>query len=164
LQFFNREDVMNFTEETRHSIKHLSSLIQLDVDAIQAYNQAIENTDVPEVRERLVEFRDDHERHVLNLSDEVRALGGEPPERKRDVKGFFIESFTAIRSRSTEGALKAMRMNEELINRTYEKALAAELTDNARRLVREAYEDEQSHLEYVTYALAEKRWEVRKAG
>lgn len=141
----------------------LIQLIHLDIDAALAYAQAIENVDMPEVAKRLTEFRRDHERHIDELSIEVRRLGGEPPERKRDVKGFFIEKFTAIRSKTgTEGALKAMRMNEELTNITYETALKTEMPESARAIVLRNRDDERRHLAYIQNAIKEKLWESRE--
>lgn len=140
--------------------EQLSQLIQLDIDAIHAYEQAIEKIDAQGVRRTLEEFKEDHERHVTQLSNEVRNLGGEPPDLSQDIKGVLIEGFTALRSATgTEGALKAMLSNEKLTNRQYEKALQKGLPSNIDALVRHNREDERRHLEYIERALERKVWQ-----
>jgi len=136
-------------------ISTLNDLLQLDVDAVHAYEQAIDNIDDQQVAARISEFRDDHERHIRDLGDAVTMLGGTPVEPSRDVKGFFIEGFTAIRSATgTEGALEAMRTNEVLTNNKYDKALEDELPEQVRSLVERNRDDERRHLQYIDDVLA----------
>lgn len=146
--------------DTNKAIKILSDLIHLDVDAIHAYDQAIDHIDVVAIKDRIIEFRDDHERHVTDLSAEIRRLGGEPPKRGRDLKGFFLEGFTAVRAATgTEGALKAMHTNEELTNRRYQDALDSGLPAEALDVVRRNREDERRHLAFIDQVLRDKMWE-----
>jgi len=139
---------------------HLSNLVQLDIDAIYAYEQAIEHIDVLRVQKQLRIFQGDHERHVVELSNYLRGMGEIPPERERDFKGFLIEGFTALRSLTgTEGALKAMVSNEETTTQHYRQALAMDLPAEARILIEHNYGDERQHLAYVKEALASRVWE-----
>lgn len=148
--------------DTKQVNKKLSKLMQLDVDAVRAYDQAIQNIDVATVRDNLSTFKSDHERHIEDLSAAIRRNGGTPPERKPDVKGFFIEGFTSIRSKSgTEGALKAMQGNEKLTNKTYQDALDSDLPADMRAIVKRNREDERRHLEYIEKALRDRVWEHR---
>jgi len=118
------------------SIKALQDLIHLDMDAIQAYGQAIDFCEHETVASQLRAFRADHERHVRDLADELRKLG-EEPKVKPDLKGFFIEAFTAIRSKGTHGALKAMLSNAKLTNARYQAALELQdLPESAREVIR----------------------------
>jgi uncharacterized protein (TIGR02284 family) len=142
-------------------ISELKSLIQLDVDAIRAYDQAIGNVDLPDVKARLTVFRQDHERHVSTLSPEVQRLGGKPPSNRPDVKGFLFQGFTAIRSMTgTEGALKAMQANEKLTNRDYGKAVSMAFPPDVMALVRGCADDERRHLEYIEQTLRMRPWEA----
>ena len=141
-------------------ISELSSLIQLDIDAIHAYDQAIKNIDVQEVKTRLTEFRRDHERHVADLSPEVQRLGGKPPAHKPDFKGFVIKGMTAVRSMTgTEGALKAMQTNEKLTNRNYAQATSKPFPDNIKPVLERNAADERRHLEYIEETLRMRPWE-----
>lgn len=149
------------TMNSEQLIKILSSLMHLDIDAVHSYEQVIEQIDIAEVKEELSEFRRDHERHVDQLENSIRELGGVPPERKRDLKGFIIEGFTAIRSRTgTKGALKAMLTNERITNKKYSECLNNSMPENIRSLVDNNYKDEQRHLAYVEVTLLS----LQKAG
>ena len=136
----------------------LNDLLRLDIDAIQAYKQAIDACEVPAIRDRLTEFMGDHERHVRDLRDAVRNLGAEPVE-KRDLKGFLIEGFTAISSRGDRSALMAMRGNEELTNRRYDAARKSEVPADVHELIERNYQDEARHLAWIKDAIQNRAWE-----
>lgn len=136
-------------------VDQLNSLIQLDIDAVHAYDQAIAQIDDQVIKSKIQTFQDDHRRHVADLSNEVRALGGTPTEFSRDFKGFLIEGFTALRSATgTDGALKAMKQNEELTNKTYREAVSWELSPTARAIVEKNAGDEELHLRYITETIS----------
>lgn len=141
-------------------IEELGSLAQLDIDAVHAYEQAIEKIDLPVIREHMMRYRDDHQRHVTELSAAIRELGGEPPEYSPDLKGFLISGFTSLRSMTgTEGALKAMLSNEKLTNKKYEQA--RDWPPNAyQELILKNYEDERRHIGYIEAAIENKAWET----
>ena len=146
--------------ETKDILRNLESLFKLDVDAVHAYDQALQKIDVPKVRERLMDFKADHERHVNDISSAIQRLGGNAPERSRDFKGFLIEGFTAIRSvTGTEGALRAMKTNENLTNKTYSGAVVWDLPEDIMKMVRRNRDDEQRHLQYINECINTKVWE-----
>jgi rubrerythrin len=131
------------------AIDLLNDLIQLDYDAIQTYEQALKRVDDDDhdVRRDLDSFRLDHERHVAELSSLITSMGDIAKDVGRDVKGVLLEGMTALRSvTGTVGALKAMRMNEKLTNRNYEKASHAGLPLEAVELVTKNLADERRHL------------------
>jgi uncharacterized protein (TIGR02284 family) len=141
-------------------IDKLNDLIALDLDAIDAYESAITRIDTVTVRERLREFQGDHHRHVRDLTEAVMRLGGSPRQRP-DIKGFFIKGFTAVTSMmGDESALRAMKSNEELTNRTYKKALAESFSSDVRTLIEKNFADEQRHLAYVEECLRNRVWEA----
>lgn len=131
-------------------IDELNNLIQLDIDAVRAYSQALGSVEDPEVSRQLTAFRGDHERHVTDLSALVRAAGGVPADAP-DLKGFFIEGMTAIRAMGGENAaLSAMRDNERLTNRRYQAALQLTgLPDDVRGVIAANREDERRHLAWI---------------
>jgi uncharacterized protein (TIGR02284 family) len=146
----------------RETIETLNDLIQLDMDAVQAYRQAIEACDRELIRSKLTEFRGDHERHIQDLSRQVTALGGEP-KQERDFTGYIVEGFTAIVSHGDHSALLAMRGNEELTNKQYKDALEETLPESARIVVQGNFEDEQRHLAWIKGALDSKLYEETRA-
>jgi len=143
-------------EET---VATLNDLIQLDIDAVHAYQQAIDACEIPEVRDRLTAFQGDHQRHVSELGAVVRTLGGQPPEGK-DLKGFVIEGFTAIMSMGDRTALLAMRGNEELTTRRYDAARRANVAGDALQIIEGNYADEVRHLDWIKQAIDRKIWET----
>jgi len=140
--------------------KKLIELAQLDIDAAYAYEQALGSIEHSAIHAQISSFRDDHLRHINELSALIRQLGEEPPAHTKDFKGFLIAGFTAIRSMTgTEGALKAMQGNEKLTNKTYQEALSWDLTPDARALIEKNYADEKRHLQYITTTLEARSWE-----
>ncbi|MFW5774877.1 MAG: DUF2383 domain-containing protein [Chitinivibrionales bacterium] len=141
--------------------KKLSSLVQLDIDAAHAYGQAIDKIDIPEVKQTLGTYKQDHEKHVDALSKIIRDMGDVPPEKGRDFKGFMIEGFTALMSLTGDkNAITAMENNEKLTNKKYSEALGwQELTPEAKLVVEGNYKDEQQHLSYIQKIISEKVWE-----
>lgn len=145
-------------------IDELNSLIKLDFDAARAYDQAIDEIDVPTIRDQLTQFRNDHERHVSNLTSLVRRYGGQPAEHSRDIKGFVIEGLTAVRSKmGTESALNAMRSNEQLTNRNYQQAVNMNFPTDISEQLERNFTDEQRHLQYIEQAIAGRIWEPSEA-
>jgi len=142
-------------------IKYLNSLRQLDIDAANAYEDAMKRTSDPEIREQLASFKLDHERHINDLGTELQKLGDTSwSNRKADLKGLLIEGFTKLRSATgTEGALKAMRMNEMMTTRNYKEAHGLDFPSDIRSLIAANYEDEQRHLKYIEQAINDRAWE-----
>jgi uncharacterized protein (TIGR02284 family) len=142
-------------------IEELNELIRYDYDAIGAYNTAIDDIKELSAREPLREFRGDHERHVLELSALVRGLGGEAAE-KPDIKGVVRKTMTKMFGLGgTEGTLKAMRSNEEVLNKTYAHHLTLDFPDDIKEVIRRNYQDEQRHLAWVESALQTRIWEAQ---
>jgi hypothetical protein len=125
---------------------HLNRLIQLDFDAAGTYREALLHIDDPAAASDLQSFLVDHERHVMELTSIVRDLGGVPLHAHRDFKGALMEGMTKLRSRGTLGALRAMRLNEKLTNRGYDKASTVYMPPIGQVIVAENYADERRHL------------------
>lgn len=139
----------------------LTSLIKLDVDAVEAYQEALKKIENPSIHQRVGQFMNDHQRHIKRLSDLLRLAGEEVPEQKKDIKGFFIKGMTSFRSiTGEEGALKAMQTNEQLTNKTYKEAFEDwDLDPDARIIVSDNYEDEKRHLTYINEVIETRSWE-----
>jgi rubrerythrin len=136
-------------------LNQLEKLIQLDVDATHAYDQAIKNVDEQVIKDKLLLFQGDHRRHIDLLSAKVLELGGTPPELSSDFKGFFISGFTALRSLTgTKGALEAMETNEKLTTSKYQDAAKLVWPTDISSLIQSNLADEQRHLSFVREAIA----------
>lgn len=140
--------------DAKETADKLKPLIQLDIDAVSAYNQAIDQVKESDVREQLIEYRDDHERHIAVLSEVVQSYGESPPERSKDFKGFLIQGFTTLMGvGGTQAALQAMENNEKLTNKKYKEATGWDLDLQLKKIIAGNYDDEQKHLEYIQQKL-----------
>ncbi len=140
----------------------LNDLIALDIDAVNAYEEAIKRMSVGFIQERLKQFQGDHQRHIRDLTAVVDRLGGKP-RTKPDVKGFVIKGFTAVTSAmGDEGALKAMQSNEKLTNKTYKDALDFAWPDDVTVIIQRNFADEQRHLAFVEECLRTRAWEQQQ--
>lgn len=147
--------------EREEMIKRLNDLIQLDVDAVEAYDHAIKHAGYEDIRKRFRGFQDDHRAHIRNLTEMVQKYGGTPAQPKPDLKGYLIEGFTALMSLTgTKSTLQAMKSNEKLTNKKYEEAAALELPEDVMRLLRVNLAQERAHLEFIEEILTIPRREL----
>lgn len=138
----------------------LAELVQLDLDAVLAYDRALSALDPGPIATELAGFKLDHQRHIVELSRAMLALGATPPEAKPDVKGSLLGGVTALRARlGTEQALQAMRGNEQLTTSTYARMLAKPFPPDVLELVRRGAADEQRHLAWIERALDTRLWD-----
>jgi uncharacterized protein (TIGR02284 family) len=142
-------------------LKRLDDLLAVDIDAVNAYQEAIDRISVSSVQDQLRQFKEDHQRHIRELSECVTRFG-EKPREKGDFKGFFLKGFTAVSSMmGDEAALKAMRQNEQITNRSYEKALEEEgLPDDVRAIFERGLADEKRHLAVIEEMIRTRAWET----
>jgi rubrerythrin len=142
----HQQAMASYERWIRRVCDDLNKLLQLDVDAACTYREALEHVDDDQVRRDLEGFLADHERHVMELSTIIRELGGTPIEPERDFKGALLEGMTRLRSRGTLSALRAMRLNEKLTNRSYDKAADRHVPPLAAAVIMENANDERRHL------------------
>jgi uncharacterized protein (TIGR02284 family) len=140
-------------------IEELNELIRFDFDAIGAYDSAINDMKDVAVRNPLIQFRGDHERHVMNLSEIVHKLGGTPVD-KPGLMGVVRKTMTRVAGLGgTELTLRAMRSNEEVLNKAYGHHLSLDLPDDIKDVIRRNYGDEQRHMAWIEDALRTRLWE-----
>jgi len=139
--------------------QQLAKLLELNLDAARAYEQALDEVELPSVNEHLVNFQADHDRHVLELAEEIRNLGETPPESGSDLFGFRTEGFASIPQQSgTESALQILEADEKLTAMLYRAARDWDLPPAAAEAVRRHYEEEQVHLEFIRKELRKRVW------
>lgn len=130
----------------------LENLIQLDYDAIGAYDTAIDKLENATLRAKMTTFRQDHERHVRELSAQLRSLGAEPP-LGADLKGLLTKGKVFLANLMGDQAiLIAMRTNEDDTNQAYEQAISR--TDihsypELLRILQASLGDERRHREWI---------------
>jgi uncharacterized protein (TIGR02284 family) len=140
-------------------IEELNELIRFDFDAVGAYNSAINDIKEIPVRDPLIQFRGDHERHIQDLSAIVTRIGGKPVDAP-GLKGVVRKTMTKVAGLGgTELTLKAMKSNEEVLNKTYAHHVTLDFPDDIKEVIRRNYGDEQRHLAWVEDALQNRIWE-----
>lgn len=138
----------------------LNDLLKLEYDAVHAYITAIKHIDDDEISDKLIEFMSDHNRHVLQLSERVRAEGGEPQARP-DLKGPFLKGLTGIMSRlGDKNALRVMNQNEALTNRAYDAAVDEDFPQDVCDMLFAFRGDEHRHKAWIEQALEGERAEA----
>lgn len=131
----------------------LNDLIKLDYDAIEAYEAAVKRADDDTLRNRLMEFLQDHQRHTQNLGQEVRRLGGSPADSAGMMRLLTEGSVLLGAFMEDRGVLKAMSKNEAVTNRAYERALEKLGNHPAGAVVQQNRDDERRHKAWIDQQL-----------
>jgi uncharacterized protein (TIGR02284 family) len=136
--------------------KMLNDLIALDHDAIDAYQSAVDRVQDYMVQQQLRAFMADHERHVRELSDLVRAHGGSPPTGG-DFKRVLTKGKVVIGNlMGDRGILMAMKSNEDDTNQAYEQAnRRTDLPIDVREVLQRNLSDERRHRAWIEDRLSQ---------
>lgn len=128
----------------------VTKLIELDYDAIEAYDEAITRLENAEFRAKLSEFRDDHKRHTENLAPFL-SQHGRPVPQKGNIKRVLTKGKVVIASLMGDKAiLMAMKTNEEDTNTAYERAVNHSTAPASLRDVFQAnLADERRHRQWI---------------
>jgi rubrerythrin len=139
------------TESTLPSL--VENLLLLEHDAIAAYEQTIQRLENPSYKQKIAEFRADHDRHVQELTQLATAVGAKP-YREGDAKQMLTTGKVALASIMGDSAiLTAMRSNEEDTVTAYERASRhTEATPEARAIFERAHADELRHRDWMSNA------------
>ncbi|EYF04178.1 PA2169 family four-helix-bundle protein [Chondromyces apiculatus] len=128
----------------------LKDLIELDYDAIEAYEAAIERMDDMRDRAQLSTFLADHRRHVNDLSLFMHDLGGTPPDGG-DIKRILTKGKVVLGGLLGDRAvLTAMKTNEDDTNTAYERALKRnDIPARIRAVFQRNLADERRHRDWI---------------
>lgn len=134
-------------------VKNLNDLIELDYDAIAAYQAAIDRLEDNNYKAQLAIFMQDHENHISALSQLVSQEGGAPAD-KGDMKVILTKGKVVIADLAgDEAILKAMLMNEEVTNKSYENEVTKHYPQPIQSILQEHLDDERRHKEWLEVAL-----------
>lgn len=143
-------------EDNLHSL--LKHLIELDYDAIEAYEAAVERIDNPAFKRSLELFRQDHVAHIRNLGDILRARGETPPNGPT-AKHLLTKGKVVLADMAGDTSiLRAMLSNEGDTNTAYERAVNNKhVTSEIREVLRSNYADEQKHKHWLENAIHQQK-------
>ncbi len=133
----------------------LNDLLQLNHDAIGAYDIAIEKLADRDHANQILGFRRDHERHIQELNELVAALGGEAKNQPH-LTGPFKQALQSLGALGGDrGVLAAFRQNELQVRSKYElyAAKANHWPQNVKRAIDRNALDEERHYRWVADAL-----------
>lgn len=146
------------TQLDPQQIEKLCDLIQLDRDAVEAYEAAINRIDAANFRARLSDFKTDHERHIADLSAIVRQNGHRPPT-EGDFKRFLTQGKVVLGDLiGNRGILRAMLSNEKDTNQQYEEAIADPMLvthPEVRAVLERNLADERRHKAWIEAQLGD---------
>ncbi|MEX1198550.1 MAG: DUF2383 domain-containing protein [Pseudohongiellaceae bacterium] len=131
--------------DAKEIVSDLNNLIELDYDAIAAYQAAIERLETDAYKMKLTEFLGDHERHTVELGKLVAGEGGKPSS-EGDAKKFLTKGKVVMADLAgDEAILKAMKSNEEQTNSKYEDAVEQGYPENIQKVLQRGLADERRH-------------------
>jgi uncharacterized protein (TIGR02284 family) len=136
---------MSTVTDSKEVVSKLNNLIELDYDAIAAYQSAIERLENQSYKTKLGEFLADHQRHITELSKAVREEGGEP-QSDGDAKKVLTKGKVVLADlMGDEAILKAMKTNEDQTTSKYEKALTDGFPESIQPILQKGLADERRH-------------------
>lgn len=136
----------------------LEALVELDHDAIEAYEAAIERITDASDKRALEGFLLDHRRHVTELTALIARFGGRVATGP-DVKSWLTRGKVVVMGLAGDSAiLFAMKTNEEDTNTAYERAVSRDdVTDDVRVLLERNLADERRHRAWIEARLSSPR-------
>ena len=136
-------------------IDGLNDLLQLDHDAIGAYDIAIERLEDRDHANQILGYRRDHERHIQELNELIAALGG-TAKNQPHLTGPFKQALQALGAIGGDrGILTSFRQNELQVRSKYEMyaARANHWPENVKRAIDRNALDEEKHYRWVADTL-----------
>lgn len=131
-------------------VAELNDLLQLDHDAVAAYTLAIQGLPMDTYRETLGRFRDDHERHVAELSELIRRLGGVPVGLPHLPTGAFKLAVQGLGNLGDHRAvLLAFKTNEGQVRDKYRRQARRPHPPEVHEVVVRAADDEERHYRWA---------------
>ncbi len=140
---------------TTEVVDGLNDLLQLDHDAVGAYQIAIEKLEDRDHADQIAGFQRDHERHIERLNEAIAALGGTPVNEPH-ATGPFKEAMQRLGALAGDkGILMAWRVNELQVRTKYDNYASKAISwpDDLKRLVDENALDEERHYRWVAEVL-----------
>jgi rubrerythrin len=142
------------TMGTAEVVADLNDLLQLEHDAVQGYNLAIGQIEDAAHLRTLEGFRDDHQRHIEEISRLIRERNSLPVQLPHLPTGPMKAAMQAL---ATPGGdrevLMAFKTNEGQVRDRYRDLVAKPYPAEVLDVLRRASEDEEVHYTWVLETL-----------
>jgi rubrerythrin len=141
----------------------LESLIDMDRDAVCAYDAALARFERPEYREKITQFRNDHLAHVDVLTGFLKKSSRLPAKKTASVdkKRSSVTQDKDVVSKlmGDRAILHAMRSNELDSNTVYNRLIhRSDIPDALKSYLKKAYQEENNHLIWIEQALDDRSY------
>jgi rubrerythrin len=140
---------------TAEILEGLNDLLQLDHDAVGAYEIAMEKLKDRDHANQIAGFRRDHERHIRELNELIAELGGTPRNQPHATGPFKLGLQSLGGLAGDRGTLMAFRTNEGQVRAKYD-AYAAKANmwpTHIKRVIDACALDEERHYRWVHQVL-----------
>lgn len=135
-------------------VAQLNDLLQLDYDAVAAYEIALRELDSPVLGRQLQAHLDDHQRHIQELERHIARIGGMKVPMPHLSGVFKLAVQSAVAAASDRKVLLAFKANEVQSRDRYNRAaMELDLPVDIRDTVRRAADDEIRHYDWAVRAL-----------
>ena len=133
-----------------HFIQDLKNLVSLDYAAIEGYEAALKGIKNKEYKNILEGFKNDHERHIRNISHFLKMKGYNCPSGP-GMKKLLTQGKVILATFAGDIAiLKATMGNEIITTEAYEKINAyIDIPSDIKKALLEGHEDEKKHLLWI---------------
>lgn len=131
--------------------KALQELVELEYDAVEAYEAAINRLENAEYKQQLTFFKEDHLRHIKDISHLLKSHGEDAPDSPSALKQWLTKGKVVIGNLMGDHMiLTAMKSNEIDTNTAYERLQEREdQWMDARSLITQGLEDERRHKRWL---------------
>lgn len=145
------EEVMTTFVGTQDTfVDAVKSLVELEYDAKEAYDAAIDHLKDKDYKQKLIEFRQDHERHIRDLTAALARHNEDIPQGP-DAKKWLTKGKVFLGNVIGDKAiLMAMKSNELDTNTAYETMVAREdKWDDISEVLYNCLADEKKHKSWL---------------
>ncbi len=139
-----------------HFTNALQELLELDYDAIEAYEMAINKIENNQFKSKLNDFKMDHQGHIIKISAILRKHDAKVPTTP-SAKQWLAKGKVFLGGLIGDNAiLLAMLTNEEDTNEAYERILnRPDLWPDAAAFVEKGLQDEKRHKSWLQAVIKE---------
>lgn len=143
------------TTTTREAdlVAELNDMLQLDHDAVHAYTLAAKLLKSEVHRNTIESYRADHERHIRELTELVRAHGGIPMQLPHPTGPFKLAVQAAGKLGGDRGVLLAFKANERQVRDKYRRVANRQHPEDVAVVLQRAAADEAKHYAWALEAL-----------
>jgi rubrerythrin len=136
--------------ERQEVTARVGELLRMNEDTVRMYDEAVFKVPDPDLRERLAEFRDDHQQHVDELRGWFDESGSQPVEPSQEFENAMQVHLQAVRrARSQDEIMEAMHLSEASDNAEYAESLRAQVPDELADMLQRHLDIEHLHLQVV---------------